>query len=77
MHHLKELAFTFIMMLIFSGCTVSFNNPIIYGTLHTTGLFSCYRSIILFESEYFKTGIFKTKKNKCKNGDRFLSIQYL
>ena len=30
MHHSKELAFTFIMMLVFSLCTVSFNN-------HSTG----------------------------------------
>ena len=31
MHHLQELAFTFIMMLILSRCTVSFNN---YNTLY-------------------------------------------
>ena len=31
MHHLKELAFTFIMKLVFSRCTVSFNN---YSTLY-------------------------------------------
>ena len=31
MHHSKEQVFTFIMMLIFSRCTVSFNN---YDTLY-------------------------------------------
>ena len=31
MHHSKEQVFTFIMMLIFSRCTVSFNN---YSTLY-------------------------------------------
>ena len=64
MHHSKVLAFTFIMMLIFSLCTVSFNN---YSTLymaHSLSQFSCYRIILIFESEYFKTeaGIFKTTK---------------
>ena len=33
MHHSNELAFTFIMMLEFSRCTVSFNN---YRTLYMT-----------------------------------------
>ena len=31
MHHSKDLVFTFIMMLIFSRCTVSINN---YSTLY-------------------------------------------
>ena len=31
MHHSKDLVLTFIMMLIFSYCTVSFNN---YSTLY-------------------------------------------
>ena len=31
MHHLKDLVFTFIMVLIFSCFTVSFDN---YSTLH-------------------------------------------
>ena len=31
MHHSKEDVYTFIMMLIFSRCTVSFNN---YSTLY-------------------------------------------
>ena len=31
MHHSKELALTFIMMLVFSCCTVTFNN---YSTLY-------------------------------------------
>ena len=35
---------------------------IIYGPLHTTGLFSGYRIIIEFESESFKPRIFKTTK---------------
>ena len=59
MHHSKDQAFTLKMILIFSRCTVSFNN---YNTLHTSGLFSCYRIIIIFESESFKPGIFKTTK---------------
>ena len=32
MYHSKEIAFTFIMMLVLSRCTVSFNN---YSTLYT------------------------------------------
>ena len=64
MHHSNERALTFIMMLVFSHCTVSFNNlqHIIYGPLHTTDLFSCYRIIIEFESESLKPRIFKTTK---------------
>ena len=58
MQHSKELAFIFIMMLVFSRCTVSFNTVItahsIWPTPYTTGLFSCYRIIIIFESESFK-----------------------
>ena len=30
MHHLKELAFAFIMMLVFSPCLVSLNNSTLY-----------------------------------------------
>ena len=33
MHYSKELAFTFIVMLVFSRCTVLFNN---YSTLNMT-----------------------------------------
>ena len=33
MHHSKDRVFTLIMMLIFSRCTVSFNN---YSTLYMT-----------------------------------------
>ena len=33
MHHFKDRVFTFIMMLIFSRCIVSFNN---YSTLYMT-----------------------------------------
>ena len=65
MHHSKALYFTFIMMLISSNCTVSFNNyRILYITHYilTTDLFSCYRIIIIFESESFKLCIFKTTK---------------
>ena len=43
MHHSKGLAFTFIMILIVSRCTVWVKY---YSTLHTTGLFLCYRIII-------------------------------
>ena len=62
MHHSKELAFTFKMMLVFSRCTVSFNN---YSTLHTTGWFSCNRIIIIFKSESFKPRIFITTTYNC------------
>ena len=62
MHHSKELAFTFIMMLVFSRCTVSFNN---YSSLHTTGWFSCNRIIIIFKSESFKPRIFITTTYNC------------
>ena len=49
MHHLKELYFTFITILISFNCTVTFN---IGHSIHcTTDLFSFYRIIILFESE--------------------------
>ena len=56
---LKNSPFTFIMMLIFSRCTVSSNN---YSILYIAYSFSCYRIIIIFESEYFKPGIFKITK---------------
>ena len=47
----KDLDFTFIMMLKFSRCTVSNDNySTLYGPLHTTGLFSYYRIMIVFES---------------------------
>ena len=64
MHHSKDLVFTFIMMLILSHCTVSFNN---YSTLHMVhsiqlAFFSYYRIMIIFESDSFKPGIFKTAK---------------
>ena len=55
----KNCPFTFIMMLIFSRYTVSSSN---YSILYIAHLFSCYRIIIIFESEYFKPGIFKTTK---------------
>ena len=55
----KNCPFTFIMMLIFSRCTVSSYN---YGILYIAHSFSCYRIIIIFESEYFKPSIFKTTK---------------
>ena len=64
MHHSKDLVLTFIMMLIFSCCTVLINNysTLLYGPLHTTGLFSYCRIMIIFESESFKPSIFKTIK---------------
>ena len=55
----KNCPFTFIMMLIFSHCMVSSYNKSILYIAHS---FSCYRIIIIFESEYFKSGIFKTTK---------------
>ena len=55
----KNCPFTFIKMLIFSRCTVSSYN---YSILYIAHLFSFYRIIIIFESEYFKPGIFKTTK---------------
>ena len=55
----KNCPFTFVMMLIFSRCTVSSYN---YSILYITHSFSCYRIIKIFESEYFKAGIFKTTK---------------
>ena len=91
MHHCKELAFTFIMVHIFSLDTLSFNY---YSTLYmahsmTTGLFSCYRIIMIFESESFKPGIFKTTNKNCivfllfvtynvhSNGDRLCQFNIL
>ena len=56
MHHANETELTFIMMLVFNRCTILFN------PVHTTGLFSCNRIIIEFESESFKPRIFKTTK---------------
>ena len=35
MQHLKDLTFTFVMMLIFSGCTVSLNNYSILYIAHS------------------------------------------
>ena len=55
----KNCPFTSIMMLIFSRCTVSSYN---YSILYVAHSFSCYRIIIIFESEYFKPDIFKTTK---------------
>ena len=57
MHHSKELAFTLILMLILSRCTVSFNK---YSTLYMIHSFSCYKIIILFESESFSPAFLKT-----------------
>ena len=57
MYHSKELAFTFIILLVFLA-----ELYIIYGSLHTIGLFSCYRIIIILVSESLKPGIFKTTK---------------
>ena len=64
MHHSKDLVFNFIMMLIFSRCTISINN---YSTLYMVhsiplAFFSYYRIMIIFESESFKRSIFKTTK---------------
>ena len=62
MHHSKELVSVYLCnnaSIVFYRCTVSFN---ICGPLHTTGTFSCYRIIIIFESESFKPGIIKTTK---------------
>ena len=55
----KNCPFTFVIMLIFSRCTVSSYN---YNILYITNSFSCYRIIKIFESEDFKPGIFKTTK---------------
>ena len=46
MHYLKELAFTFIIKLVFSRCTVSFNN---YSTLYMAYsiLLACFHVIEL------------------------------
>ena len=38
MHHSKDLVFTFIMMLIFSRSTVSFDNYSIYYMVHSIPL---------------------------------------
>ena len=38
-------------------CFVDLSQHIIYGPLHTTRLFSCYRIIIIFESESFMPDI--------------------
>ena len=54
MHHSKNCPFTFIMLLIFSRCTVLSYN---YSILYIAHSFSCYRIIILFESEYRKFAI--------------------
>ena len=67
MLHSKEQAYNFIMMLIFSRCTASLNN---YSTLYIahsipSGLFSCYRIVIIFEYESLKPSILKTTKQKC------------
>ena len=48
---IQKSPFTFIMMLIFSRCTVSSYN---YSILYIVHSFSCYRIIIIFESEYLK-----------------------
>ena len=64
----KALTLTFIMMLIFSCCTVSFNN---YSTLYMAFLIplACFHvielCIIIFESESFKPGIIQTTKENC------------
>ena len=64
MHHSNDQVFTFIMMLIFSRCTVSINN---YSTLYMVhsiplAFFSYSRIMIIFESDSFKPSIFKTTK---------------
>ena len=64
MHHSKDQVFSFIMMLIFSRCTFSFND---YSTLYMAhsiplAFFSYYRIVIIFESDSFKPSIFKTAK---------------
>ena len=64
MHHSKDLVFTFIMMLMFSQCTVSINNYSILYIVHSILLafFSHYRIVIIFESDPFKPSIFKPAK---------------
>ena len=65
MHHSKKLAFTFIMILIISRFTVSFNN---YSKLYMThfiplACFYVIDYILILESESLKPGIFlKIKK---------------
>ena len=60
MHHSKDLDFTFIMMLIFSHCTVSINNYSPLYMVHSIPLAFFHRIMIIFES--FKPSIFKTTK---------------
>ena len=52
MHHSKDQVFTFIMMVIFSCCTVSINN---YSTLYMVNSiplpFFHIRSMIIFDSD--------------------------
>ena len=55
----KNCPFTFILMLIFSRCIVSFYN---YSRFYIAHSFSCYRIIIIFESENSEPRIFKTTK---------------
>ena len=64
MHHSKDLVFTFIMMLIYSHCTVSINNYSMLYMVHSIPLafFSYYRKIIIFESDSFNPSIYKTAK---------------
>ena len=44
MHHSKELAYTLLKMLIFSRCTVSFNNYSTLNMVHSIPL-TCFRVI--------------------------------
>ena len=46
MHHLKELAFAFIMMLVFSPCLVSLNNSTLYmATAYHWPVFMLYLNL--------------------------------
>ena len=67
MHHSKDLVFTFIMVLIFSSCTVSVNNYSTLYMVHSIPLtfFSYYRLMLIFGSESFKPSIFKTTEQNC------------
>ena len=71
MHHSKDLAFTFMLMLKLSRCTILINNYSTLYMVHSIPLvwsgpfFSFCRIMIIFESESFKPSIFKTTKLNC------------
>ena len=64
MHLSKELSFTFLKMLTFSRCTVSFNNYSLLYIAHFKphACFHIIEFIIIFESESFKPSIFQATK---------------